>query len=84
MGSCIEKAGFTVSVQQLDSNDKDLGVTDKMEVNTPSGLHTIDFWKTAMDATNFAKGGGNYAVFGTITIDDAGTPDAMKIEGCFH
>ncbi len=54
-------------------------------ISRSSPLHTVDFWKTASDATHFATGGGGgYRAFGTITIDDANSPSAKKIESCFH
>lgn len=75
-----------MSVKPLDSTDRDLGVTSKMEVTTSSGdLYSIDFWKTAADASGYAsRGGGGYRAFGTITIDSADTTGAKKIETCFH
>ena len=83
--SCIQKAGFTVSVKPVDSTDRSLGEATKMEVTNSSTLHTVDFWKTAADATYFANnGGGGYRAFGTITIDDANSASAKTIESCFH
>lgn len=84
--ACMQKAGFTVSVRALDSTDTSLGVVSKMEVTSSSSpLHTVDFWKTAADAAHYASNGsGGYRAFGTITVDDANSASAKKIEGCFH
>lgn len=75
-----------MSVQPLDSTDRELGDASKLEATNGAGeLHTIDFWKTAADASSFASSvGGGYRVFGTVTIDSADTPVAKQIETCFH
>ena len=60
-------------------------MTSKMEVTSSSGpLHTVDFWKTAAGATHYANGSGGYRAFGTITVDDANSASAKKIESCFN
>ncbi len=84
--ACIQGAGFTVAVKPLSSTDRNLGVGAKWEVTTPSGeLHTVDIWKTPADASQFARNAGDgYRAFGSVTVQDAGTADAKKIEACLH
>lgn len=85
--ACIEKAGFTVSQAPLDHSDKILEVTSKLEATSGGELHTVSFWKEPAAAAQFAsqvEKSLGYRAFGTITIDEADTPNAKKIEGCFQ